>query len=86
MLLHNEKIYVFNVLWPPANDHLSLSTEFLFVPIITIDKIGFCVRSICVQCTSLSYAARLNNKVVAQKLKRGRRTFELDAIFSVSCF
>lgn len=28
-----------------ANDHLSLSTELFFVPIITIDKIGFCVRS-----------------------------------------
>lgn len=35
---------MFNVLWPPANDHLSLSSELLFVPIITIDKIGFCVR------------------------------------------
>lgn len=36
-----KRIYVLNVLWPPANDHLSLSTELGFVPIITIDKIGF---------------------------------------------
>ena len=30
---------------PPANDHLSLSTELFFVPIITIDKVWFLLNS-----------------------------------------
>lgn len=43
-MLFAQKIYVLDVLWPPANDHLSLSTELSFVPIIAIDEIGCSVR------------------------------------------
>ena len=62
-MLFAEEIYVFDVLWPPANDHLSLSTELCFVLIIAIDKIGFCP----------------NKKLAAQKLNRGGRSFVLIA-------
>lgn len=75
MLSSTEKIYVFDTLWPPANDHLSLSTEQRFVPIIAIDKIGSPLRRVSPPCQfALLF---LNNQPAAQKLKRGRRTFEL---------
>jgi len=63
----SERIYVLSVLWPPANDHLSLSSEFLFVPIITIDKIGFLSAALWLWPLALNNGPTFTKAQLSQK-------------------